>query len=343
MLTKDVTAKVQSFVSGNRIVIPHGTKLKAYFEGAEQFDTRGYLELKVNGCKYYIADDDYPADVVIDPSIKGGRIKIIYYVYIGLNSNWRGIISGQLTQLKGYGILQEADLYIHITDVHQTGTEVQDIILKIVPEAILSFSYENQFEYPALKLLHKLALQHPDCSFIYFHTKGMSHVIHSRSAEEITLFTHTFENWRRNLQLLKQDGIKKLGLFPANGSNNEKEKPGLRGGWIWYNFWYARGQYLAESQAPVLTDNRHYYEHWLGLHNQSEPIITGDCYNLYRLKKSDKTYFTPKEAAYHEANLIYSTLAGNLTDEMQTHNLLRKPHRIQRWLERQPFWNRFKF
>jgi uncharacterized alpha/beta hydrolase family protein len=44
-------------------------------------------------------------------------------------------------------------------------------------------------------------------------------------------------------------------------------------GWIWYNFWYARGSYLCQVEKPVLTARRHYYENWLGFKVSVENLI----------------------------------------------------------------------
>jgi hypothetical protein len=35
-------------------------------------------------------------------------------------------------------------------------------------------------------------------------------------------------------------------------------------GWIWYNYWFARGSYVKLCKAPITTEYRHYYESWLG-------------------------------------------------------------------------------
>jgi uncharacterized alpha/beta hydrolase family protein len=34
-------------------------------------------------------------------------------------------------------------------------------------------------------------------------------------------------------------------------------------GWIWYNFWFARGSYIYNIEKPLKTKRRHYYEDWL--------------------------------------------------------------------------------
>jgi hypothetical protein len=228
----------------------------------------------------------------------GKPIKIVYYLYLVPDANWKEIASGQLRQLKNYGILNEADLYIHICDCHGLVAEAESLIKDIVPSALLNFSYENRFEYPGIKLVYDLAKQHPEAIFIYFHAKGVSHQIQLRSAKEVTLFTLTFKNWRKNIQLLNKNGIQKVGLFPAMlkaGLN----KPGELGGWIWYNYWYATGKYLSQCPQPMVHKDRYYYEGWLGLHNADNTYITNDCASIYKIGLLSKTYFGPSEADHH--------------------------------------------
>ena len=236
----DVTDKLAVYIKDKLLVLPKDISFDNAF---------GNIKLKYGGAKYLrvtageqvfnIAVDKYIDDVIIDFADDVKRINIVYYLYVDPVSNWRAIISGQLYQLKSYGILPEANLYIHIADTHGYADEIKMLIAQITPQAIISISFKNEFEYPGLKLVHDLAVKYPDSNLIYFHTKGMSHKYHSRALEEITIFTKTFENWRRNIQILNQPQINKVGLFPS------------RRGWIWFNFWYAKGQYLANFEAPI--------------------------------------------------------------------------------------------
>ena len=304
LITVDVTDKLTGYINGNRLTLPRDINFDKAF-GSIEHGKQKYLQVTIGEQVFNIAQDKYITDVVIDLTDTAKRITIVYYLYTSPGSNWRAIVTGQLYQLKSYGILSEANLYIHITDCHGYADEVKMLIDQVTPDAIVSTSYKNEFEYPALKLVHDLAIKQPDNDFIYFHTKGMSHNYHSRSLEEITLFTKTFESWRKNLQILNQPGVNKVGLFPA------KE------GWIWYNFWYAKGSYLAQFKAPVLTDDRYYYESWLGRSAPDYPADASSTYNLYPVKKLNKTVFEPAEADYHKANLMYKLFATRESRKMR--------------------------
>ncbi|MDB5126540.1 hypothetical protein [Mucilaginibacter sp.] len=322
LVTIDVTDKLTGYINGNQLTLPQEINFDDAF-GYIELGKQKYLQVSADGQLFNIAADSYVTDVVIDLTDAGKRIVIVYYLYTSPGSNWRAIVTGQLYQLKSYGILSEANLYIHITDCHGFADEVKTLINEITPDAIVSTSFKNEFEYPALKLVHDLAVKHPDNNFIYFHTKGMSHNYHSRSLEEITLFTKTFENWRKNLQILNQPRVNKVGLFPA------KE------GWIWYNFWYAKGSYLAQFKAPVLTKDRYYYESWLGRSAPDYPADTSTSYNLYQIKQINKTVFEPAEADYHKANLTYRLFATHESRKMRL--FLTRPLIIQ-WYIRIKFF-----
>ena len=289
--TIDVSDKVGGYLKENVIVIPKNTVFRDVFGDVGGRGKR-YLQITTDDQVHNILEDEYVQDIEINLSHAVNKIKIVYYFFTSPNSNWRAILTGQLYQLKGYGILSEADLYIHVTDCNNYTAEIKEIINKIVPAAIIYTSAVNQFEYPAIKLAHDLAIQYPESTFLYFHSKGMTHNVHSRALEEVFLLTKTFENWRKNIQLINTENKQKAGLFSS------KE------GWIWYNFWYAKGAYLAKCSAPEITDFRYYYESWLGLANAERVLPADDCINLFRIKNISKQYFTPVEADIYKGNLM---------------------------------------
>ena len=289
--TIDVSDKINNYLNENVILIPGNRVFRDVF-GDVGGRGKKYLQISANNQVYNILEDQYVEDIKIKLSHAVNNIKIIYYFFTSPNSNWRAILSGQLYQLKSYGILSEADLYIHVTDSNNYAEEIKEIITKIVPSAIISTSFVNQFEYPAIKLVHDLAMQYPESTFLYFHSKGMTHNLHSRSLQEVLLLTKTFENWRKNIQLLNKENKQKAGLFSS------KE------GWIWYNFWYAKGGYLAKCSKPEISDSRYYYEAWLGLANPKRTFPINDCLNLFKIKNVTKQHFTPVEADIYKENLM---------------------------------------
>jgi hypothetical protein len=324
--TIDVSDKINNYLKENVILIPENTVFRNVF-GDVGGRGKKYLQISANNQVYNILEDEYVEEIKIKLSHAVNNIKIIYYFFTSPNSNWRAILSGQLYQLKSYGILSEADLYIHVTDCNNYGEEIKEIITKIVPSAIVSTSFVNQFEYPAIKLVHDLAMQYPESTFLYFHSKGMTHNLHSRSLQEMLLFTKTFENWRKNIQLLNKENKQKAGLFSS------KE------GWIWYNFWYAKGEYLAKCSEPEISDSRYYYEAWLGSANLKSALPINDCLNLFKIKNVSKQHFNPVEADIYKENLMEKFFSHA---DFKEFRIVRTSFMIHSQLKMDSFFKRFK-
>jgi len=209
------------------------------------------------------------------------KLRVIYYAYIDRRSNWKQIIAGQLLQMNYYGIFENSILYIHVTDPSNTFEDVRYFIQQICPLAKISYSSINQYEYDALKLVYDLAKLDSEAIYIYFHTKGMSHQLNSRDIDEIALTTSTFQNWRENVRIFEDNHINKVGLFPAIEDYHKNPKSKSVGGWIWFNFWYARGAYLAQCPTPAQTSNRYLFEEWLGGDQNDSAVLKSDCYSIY--------------------------------------------------------------
>lgn len=324
MDTVDITDSIRKYASDGIVHIP---KNERFLKPARSFDIhkKKFISISHNDKTAFILQDDYADDIIIDFNTTAPKIIIVYFFYVSNRSNWRAILSGQLYQLKGTGILPEAEFYIHVTDTLGYFAEIKAIISQITPNAHIQVSDKNEFEYPPLKLVHDLAIKNADATFLYFHSKGMTHKLHSRSLEDITLFTETFERWRRNLQLLQQSKASKMGLFPS------------RTGWIWYNFWYAKGAYLASLEAPEKSENRYVYESWLG---GKYLDLSGwqTCFGLYKINYFDKGYFSPKAADYHKAGLAYKIFATHESKRIRL--FLRSPFLINLYVRFKSLFNK---
>jgi hypothetical protein len=264
---------------------------------------RKFLQIKTRDRMHNIIEDHYEHDIVLDLSKVQKRLKIVYYAYINRNSNWRVIVSGQLLQLKSYGLLDEADLFIHITDTTNAFEDIISFIHSITMDVKISTSNKNHFEYDGIKLVYDVARQNPDAIIIYFHTKGISYNIQSRTTEEYILLKGTFEDWRRKLQFFNDERINKMGLFPAIEDPVSKQISGASGGWIWFNFWYARANYMIKNCIePGITTNRYYFEGWLAGPHEKQSMLKPDCKNLHL--DSGNTYFTAKQACAELNKLV---------------------------------------
>ncbi|MDN3548355.1 hypothetical protein [Mucilaginibacter aquaedulcis] len=301
--TVDITTDIIEMVENDTIVIPKSYDFNKRYplKGSRKF-----LQIAHKNRIYNITEDKYSDNIVIDLSSSESEISIIYNVFIDPLANWRGIIAGQLLQLKSFGIVSEADVFVHITDSHKLSDEAVKLIKSIIPTATISISTENKFEYGGIKLVHSLAKLRPDRKYIYFHSKGMSHGLFSRSLVDITLMTTTFSKWRKHIQHLGKNGVEKIGMFPGFGDENPSGNLGKEGGFIWFNFWYATGKYLSNCPEPHHNQDRYYYEKWLGFQNgDTIPTLREDCRSIYKVKMMPTTFYSSQQANHYMDRLIY--------------------------------------
>lgn len=322
----DVTQVVTTqFLQGETITLPAHFDFTAAFTDPAPHK-RKFLQLSSGSQRFNILVDKYTLPVTIELASSRKRLHLVYSLYLDPASNWQAILSGQLLQVSGYGLLDEANFHVCLTDTYGLASEAIALLAQLAPEAIVTTFTTNQFEYPAIALTYSLAQQHPDDIILYFHSKGMSHGLHSRSLEDIGLLMTTFQFWRRNLEAFAQPHMQKIGVFPAIGDMDPTKPDGdlsrsdIAGGWVWFNFWYARASYLIGCDEPRVESNRYLYERWLATNKQSN-VVAPDCLNLRsnsatrpagltaRLKNrlftaTPRSYFTAHEAIGELSKLL---------------------------------------
>jgi hypothetical protein len=197
----------------------------------------------------------------VNASANDKPIYILYYAYLYNGQKWKNIITGQITDLCNSGILKMGVLHAVLLGTPHEIKEAKSLIENIINDTIeITEVYENLYEFPALMKIRELALLHPDKLFIYFHSKSMINWNPSqdRTLLEYTLTNQTFLNWDSTLFIFDNfPEIQKAGCYPA------KE------GWIWYNFWWARGSYLIscspiEIPINMVENDRFICECWIG-------------------------------------------------------------------------------
>jgi FkbM family methyltransferase len=203
-------------------------------------------------------------------------ILIVYYIFINQKRDWKKIVKGQLSDLFITGLLAESKLCIHITDT--TGTLIEECkneILLLFPFSIeFRSNTENQFEYPGFKWMYELAQEYPKSKILYLHTKGMVyHHLDDRDMCEKTILRYTINDWKNIIKIFDENKIiNKIGVYPSPE------------GWLWFNFFWIRAEYLTECIPPILNKNRYYYESYIG---RDAPIVNkgfSDCYSLLEQK-----------------------------------------------------------
>ena len=188
-------------------------------------------------------------------------IYILYYAFLYNGQKWKNIIAGQIRDIYYSGILKMSKLHAVLLGTPCEIQEAKLLIQTIINDTIdITEVYENTYEFPAFIKIRELALINPNKIFIYLHSKGM--INHNpgqhRTMIEMLLTRSTLLNWDNTLFIFKHfPEIQKAGSFPAQE------------GWIWYNFWWARGSYLIscnpiEIPINMVENDRFICESWLG-------------------------------------------------------------------------------
>ena len=201
--------------------------------------------------------ENYWSDNYIKPD--SSEVYIVYFIYINPDKNWQVILEGQMNDLKDIKILQNNKLFVVISSSDENNTnEAKNIVNSILIDYNHNIEFtvekENLYEYPGIKKVYDLALKHKDKLFIYFHSKGMVFYEENKSRNEIEekLTKNTLKDWQKTISIFKNNSnIHKLGLYPADK------------GFVWFNFWWARGEYINRLEEPIITEDRYYYEIWL--------------------------------------------------------------------------------
>lgn len=202
------------------------------------------------------------------------NITIGYNVFIWPPQDWKFLIGSQLQDLADSELHLCAQMVIAVTMPefvqNHTYMDLQAMMQEAVSfirsqnagqNALLIQQHENLYEYPALHSLYQIAMGDADSTvahnhlFMYFHTNGM--VNHGIMTERIDrdIFNATVVPWRGIVQhFLNDDDIRVAGYLPAFE------------GFIWRNYWWARGDWLKQLEKPPRDpprQGRWYHEYWI--------------------------------------------------------------------------------
>lgn len=247
---------------------------------------------------------------------------LVYNIFVDGKSEFREIISGQVNDIIKFGLLEEVDLYVTATvtvDNFKHKEQAKKFISTVCEKAkSVEFFSENRFEYFGIRKVWYLAQIYHESIILYFHTKGISQKSISRNSIERILTSHSFKEWKLIIDIFHQNPeINKIGLFPSENSGSNIEP---WGGWVWYNFWWARGSYITRCPKPEISENRYYYESWLGLANNVS--WKDDCFSLISFNKK---YFSARDANNGAIALSFKnikqieTVGNNISLKKQTY------------------------
>ena len=204
------------------------------------------LKLVKKKYEHYLKID---TEINIDSNIEY-NIYTVYFINCFTNENYSDWLINQLNLIKDFN----STIYIVATILKDNENKFKDFVLSLYPTVNIECHYENEFEYRGIFKAWELGQFYNKTNdiILYFHSKG---VTHHKSYEA---------NRNDNYNIILKDIVKIkeiFSIFPLI------DKIGMFSGgcgWIWCNFWYARGSYINRVEKPIKTTRRHYYEDWLG-------------------------------------------------------------------------------
>ena len=167
------------------------------------------------------------------------------------------MIGGQLQDLAESGVLECSQMVIAVA----------------VPQQHANL---NAYEYPAIHSLYRMAMSEPDEAarnhlFLYFHTKGMVNHGKFKTRVDRRLFYATIVPWRAIAQqFIENSSIRAAGWLPSTD------------GFVWFNFWRVRRNYVKQLDEPKRVTERHWFESWIGkgpeeVRNATKVLSTCTC------------------------------------------------------------------
>ena len=220
----------------------------------------------------------YVTSQISDSNIRDVAVHFVSQLWSQL-----GYVTSQISDSN----IRDVAVYVVAVIAKTNQDEFADKLRTLFPKQAfkVEFFEENEYEYRGISRVWEIGQSHKDKNdiILYYHSKGVTrHASYEDNKDD-----------RYNAVLEDIDGV--LRIFDKH---SEVDKVGYSCGgvgWVWYNFWYARGSYISEVEKPIKTTRRHYYEDWLGRkvgaggtsicdeerpHSFYENTL-GDCYSLH--------------------------------------------------------------
>jgi len=219
---------------------------------------------KKNAIQHFLTNNNQINTTPLTPYVitLNKPIIILYYVFLNSNKDWKNMIGGQIHDIIKSKILDVTyRFHIVVSGNKNSIDELKYFLRNNYNNIAIDYTevYENKYEFPAIKKIRDLAIENPDKIFIYLHTKGMvfNNPSSLRTLTESKLTLNTFLDWETTLFIFETyPEIQKAGMVP----NKE--------GFIYFNFWWARGSYLIKCDPIEIKDTyeeqeRFICESWL--------------------------------------------------------------------------------
>lgn len=212
----------------------------------------------------------------MENNINSKKLKVVYFACINPKFDWKIILEGQFTEMKNSGMIDDAEIFLILSaiDTQELKEEVMTVIEKYFTDKTnyhVEIHEDNKYEYYGIKKLYDLGKEDPSENnyLLYFHSKGMfNYVLHKRKEDlrdpqEIALTATMIKNWKEIVTLLDDDVSENKydKVCFARSDDNTK--------YCWFNFFFVKGSYINTCEEPIISEDRFYYEKWLGTGNKN--------------------------------------------------------------------------
>ena len=232
------------------------------------------------------------------------NLYVVYYINCLINKNYMDWPKHQLKyitdQINNNNIislkkLNKVKIFIVATIKNEDKNYFINELNNIYPETKfeIDFYNEEEYEYRGINKVWELGQKYNNNNdiILYYHSKGMSRT--EKYSQEKDKYNNILKDLNKIFDIY--DNYKFIDKIGYSCSNS---------GFMWYNFWYARGSYINFVEKPIKTERRHYYEDWLSRFtqgNNSGYINTpNNCYSLVEEKNVDNIgyYYCPEKDDY---------------------------------------------
>jgi hypothetical protein len=214
-------------------------------------------------------------------------INVVYFVFLNPDRYWHKIVIQQLNDFRSLKL--DCRFFIQVDYKNKYDKIIfETIVNNIFPDAFVSYHNENFYEFNGINKIYNLAKENPQDLFLYFHSKGMLFSGNGeRTITEKKLFNVVIKNYQKVLEIFDTQNVDRVAFCFSNV------------GFGWFNFWWAKGEYIINCEKPIKTEYRYYYEDWLSRNKKNDVM---KCYSLSNYKNHIGEFYDANEACIANEN-----------------------------------------
>lgn len=202
------------------------------------------------------------------------KVKIVYFINLR-PGKWENILNEQLESLKKiklYDISHE--IYASVISDDNEIIKFRKLINDKYPKIKIKDVFkENVYEYAGFKTIYDISDE--NSIILYFHSKGIFSGEKNNKNNIIRkmLFNNVIMSYEKYINEFKMNKDLDVGTILPH-----------KRGFAFYNFFWVRGEYVKKYiKKPEISNNRFFWEEWIGNPNSSKKnIITYSPLLLYR-------------------------------------------------------------